>query len=148
MDIELLGRVDSTKYLSQKISIQDPQKVELDNRIKSIWRKFMALNGELTTTKYPIRTRIRRFESAITPCELYGSSWWTLTADLEQDSTETAVVEEYLRARWHTALPDEAAPSGPDAVALMRLATMSGTCGQTAVRAFRSLDAETMHNLS
>mmetsp|Transcript_19837 Transcript_19837/g.54913 ORF Transcript_19837/g.54913 Transcript_19837/m.54913 type:complete len:464 (+) Transcript_19837:59-1450(+) len=65
-----------------------------------------------------------------------------------QDSTETAVVEEYLRARWHTALPDEAAPSGPDAVALMRLATMSGTCGQTAVRAFRSLDAETMHNLS
>eukprot|EP00973_Karenia_brevis_P046754 6487414-Karenia_brevis.AAC.1 len=83
MKLEILKRESFTKYLGRKITFQDVHKSELENRLAAGWRKFAVFKQELTGKTYPLRQRLRLFESLITPTVLYGASCWTLTVALE-----------------------------------------------------------------
>ena len=53
--------------------------------------------------------------------------------------TETQVVQEYLAARWQSAFPSKALPTGPDSVALLRLSVMAQGEAEAVVEAFSTL---------
>jgi len=51
--IEILKKDGLTMYLGRLLSLQNPHDVELDNRIKKGWKKFMSLKNELCGKAYP-----------------------------------------------------------------------------------------------
>ena len=77
--VQVLRYDDTTKYLGRKLTLGTHHTTEIDNRITVAWRKFNALRDELTNTRYPLRSRIHLFNSAITPTVLYGCASWTTT---------------------------------------------------------------------
>ena len=76
---KVLDYDDNTKYLGRKLCFSDYHTTELDNRIATAWRKFNALRDELTNKRYYLQSRIRLFDSTITPTILYGCASWTTT---------------------------------------------------------------------
>ena len=82
MKIEVLGRDDKIKYLGKQITFENGTQVELSNRIKAAWAKFMQYKHELTKKTYSLSDRLRLFESVVSPTVLYGSEAWTLTAEM------------------------------------------------------------------
>ena len=59
----------------------DMHDVELNNRIAGAWRKFWAQKHELTSSNFSMKSKLKLFDSTISPCLLYGSGCWTLTAE-------------------------------------------------------------------
>ena len=82
MKIEILARGDKIKYLGKQITFENGTQVELSNRIKAAWAKFMQYKQELTKKTYSLSDRLRLFESVVSPTVLYGSEAWTLTAEM------------------------------------------------------------------
>ena len=82
MKIEVLPRDGKIKYLGRQITFENATVVELSNRIKAAWAKFMQFKHELTKKTYSLSDRLRLFESVVTPTVLYGSETWTLTAEM------------------------------------------------------------------
>ena len=76
--------VDSTEYLGRLLSFTDTHRVEVDSRIGKAWRKLMTLKNELCSKHYPLKHRLKLFESTVTAVALYGSGAWTMTADLQR----------------------------------------------------------------
>lgn len=62
---------------------------ELDNRLAAAWASFMKFKAELCNRRCPLRTRVRLFDSVVSPCVLYASSCWTLTAAMAQQLITT-----------------------------------------------------------
>ena len=87
--IEILCASDNTKYLGRKLTFHNYHKCEIDNRIAAAWRKFGMLKHELTSKHYPLKSRLKLFDGAVTPTIMYGSASWTLTKDLEQSLQRT-----------------------------------------------------------
>ena len=58
--------------------------MELQNRIARGWAKFGVYKSELTDKRYPLKQRLRLFESIITPTVLYGSGSWAMTVERER----------------------------------------------------------------
>lgn len=77
------------------------------------------------------------------PKAVLASFLWSMTyLSRLVGMSETALVEQYLEARWHVLLPDLEVPSGPSAIALMRLALMTqAEDAFEVVRAFEGLSA-------
>ena len=84
MRIEILARTGALKYLGRQITFEDAQRVELSNRIRGAWSKFMEYKNELTKKTYALSDRLRLFDSVVSPTVLYGSETWTLTKDMER----------------------------------------------------------------
>ena len=82
MKIEVLPRDGKIKYLGRQITFESAAVVELSNRIKAAWAKFMQYKHELTKKTYSLSDRLRLFESVVSPTVLYGSETWTLTAEM------------------------------------------------------------------
>jgi len=82
MKIEVLARDSKVKYLGRQITFEDANVVELSNRIKAAWAKFMQYKQELTKKSYSLSDRLRLFDSVVSPTVLYGSETWTLTAEM------------------------------------------------------------------
>ena len=80
--VRVLHYEDNTKYLGRKLCFNDYHTTEIDNRIAYAWRKFYTLRQELTNKRYCLRSRIRLFDSTITPTILYGCASWTTTQTL------------------------------------------------------------------
>ena len=83
-EIHTLRPEESTMYLGRLLNIYDTAEmhdVELNNRIAAGWRKFWAQRHELTSSSFSLKSRLKLFDSTISPCVLYGSGCWTLTAD-------------------------------------------------------------------
>ena len=80
--ISILKFHEHTKYLGRKFTFDSYHSAELGNRISAGWRKFGLLRHELTSKHYPLRSRLKLFDSVVTPTVLYGSSAWTLTKDM------------------------------------------------------------------
>ena len=80
--VQVLPFDSSTKYLGRLFTFNDYHTTEVHNRIACAWRKFHALRNELTSRRYPLRTRLRLFDGTITPTVLYACTSWTLTDDL------------------------------------------------------------------
>ena len=77
--VEVLDHSGSAKYLGRKLTFENPNRAELTNRIASGWRQFNRLRHELTSKRYPLRSRLRLFNGTVTPSVMYGSASWTLT---------------------------------------------------------------------
>ena len=71
-------------YLGRLLNIHNTTEihdVELRNRIANAWRKFWAQRHELTSSSFSLKSRLKLLDSTISPCILYGSGCWTLTAE-------------------------------------------------------------------
>jgi hypothetical protein len=79
-----IGIVNSTEYLGRLLSFEDTHKVEIDSRVSKGWKKFMTLKNELISKHYPLKHRLKLFDSTVTAVVLYGSGTWTMTADLQR----------------------------------------------------------------
>ena len=75
----ILQHDDSTKYFGRKLTFSDHHITEINNRISTTWRKFNVLRNEVTNRHYPLHSRIRLFDTTITPTILYGCASWTTT---------------------------------------------------------------------
>ena len=82
MKIEVLARNEKIKYLGRNITFENATVIELSNRIKAGWAKFMQYKHELTKKQYSLKDRLRLFESVVSPTVLYGAEAWTLTAEM------------------------------------------------------------------
>ena len=82
MNIEILPRTEATKYLGRKVSFDQYNQTEIDNRIAAAWKKFWSLKSELTSKRYSLHDRLRLFEGTVTPTFLYGSATWTITRQI------------------------------------------------------------------
>ena len=84
MRIEILARTGEIKYLGRRITFEDAQRVELKNRLRGAWAKFMEHKDELTRKTYALSDRLRLFDAVVTPAVLYGAETWTLTKEMER----------------------------------------------------------------
>ena len=102
--IEILPISESLKYLGRDIGFEDTHHSELNNRIRQAWAKFMKFKQELTSKHYPLKSRIRLFESTVTPTMLYGCQAWTLTQAMEAtiQRTQRRMLRMILGARRRT----------------------------------------------
>ena len=82
MKIEVLPRDGKIKYLGRQITFENATVVEISNRIKASWAKFMQYKNELTKKTYSLSDRLKLFESIVSPTVLYGSETWTLTVEM------------------------------------------------------------------
>ena len=80
--VEVLPFNGNTKYLGRKLTCDDYHKTELNNRISAGWRKFNLLRHELTSTTYPLWTRLKLFNTTVLPTVMYGCQSWTMTQDM------------------------------------------------------------------
>ena len=84
IQIEILKKSDSARYLGQKITFQDQEMEEIKNRLKAAWAAFHKYRQELTSRDYRLCHRLRLFNMVITPTMTYASGTWTLTKKHEQ----------------------------------------------------------------
>ena len=80
--VDILPFSGDAKYLGHKLTFDNYHSTELNNRISSTWRKFNLLRHELTSKTYPLKSRLRLFDSAVTTTMMYACESWTLTKDM------------------------------------------------------------------
>ena len=66
------------------MSFEEPVDTELQNTVAKAWSEFSDFREELTDADVPLRTRMRLFNSVITPSTLYGSASWAMTVAREE----------------------------------------------------------------
>ena len=79
IQIEILRKGESARYLGQKITFEDQGTEEVKNRLKAAWAAFHKYRQELTSRDYRLCHRLRFFNMVITPTMTYASGTWTLT---------------------------------------------------------------------
>ena len=84
IQIEILAKVDSARYLGQKITFEDQETAEIKNRLKAAWAAFHKYRQELTSKGYRLCHRLRLFNMVVTPTLTYASGTWTLTQKHEK----------------------------------------------------------------
>ena len=84
IQIEILKKSDSARYLGQKVTFQDQETEEIKNRLKAAWAAFHKYRQELTSKDYRLCHRLRLFNMVITPTMTYASGTWTLTQKHEK----------------------------------------------------------------
>ena len=82
-EVEILSDGTATMYLGRALDLQDVSNTEIKHRIAQAWAKFGVYRRELTEREYPLSSRMRLFNSIITPSVLYGCGAWTMTAERE-----------------------------------------------------------------
>ena len=78
-DIEVLAADKSTPYLGQALNLHDVHGTEIKHRIARAWAKFGIYYKELTDKSYPLKSRLKLFDSVVTPSALYCCGSWTMT---------------------------------------------------------------------
>ena len=82
--IGILGKTASARYLGQKITFEDQETEEIQNRLKAAWAAFHKYRQELTSKDYRLCHRLRFFSMVVTPTMTYASSTWKLTLKHEK----------------------------------------------------------------
>ena len=62
IQIEILKKSESARYLGQKITFQDQETEEIKNRLKAAWAAFHKYRQELTSRDYRLCHRLRLFK--------------------------------------------------------------------------------------
>jgi len=80
--VEVLGANVAHKYLGRKVTgnLKQRNQVELDHRIQIAWMRFHKHRDVLLDRNVNIHSRLRFFESVITPTLLYGLHACALTS--------------------------------------------------------------------
>ena len=84
IQIEILAKGDSARYLGQKITFEDQETAEIKNRLKAAWAAFHKYRQELTSKCYRLCHRQRLFNMVVTPTLTFASGTWTLTQKHEK----------------------------------------------------------------
>ena len=84
IQIDILSKSDSARYLGQKVTFEDQETEEVKNRLKAAWAAFHKYRQELTSKDYRLCHRLRLFNMVITPTMTYASGTWTLTQKHEK----------------------------------------------------------------
>ena len=84
INIEVLSKGDSARYLGQKITFEEQETEEIKNRLKAAWAAFHKYRQELTSKDYRLCHRLRLFNMVITPTLTYASRTWTLSQKHER----------------------------------------------------------------
>ena len=65
MNIEILTRNESVKYLGQRISFYQQEKIEIKSWIRAAWATFHKDRQELTSKNYMLKYRLRQTKRKI-----------------------------------------------------------------------------------
>ena len=84
IQVEILRKSDSARFLGQKVTFEDQETEEVKNRLKAAWAAFHKYRQELTSKGYRLCHRLRLFNMVITPTMTYASGTWTLTQKHEK----------------------------------------------------------------
>ena len=84
IQIEILKKGESARYLGQNITFEDQETEEVKNRLKAAWAAFHKYRQELTSKGYRLCHRLRLFNMVITPTLTNASGAWTLTQKHEK----------------------------------------------------------------
>ena len=83
INVGILTREESTKYLGQMASFQPQERTEIKNRIRAAWATFYKDKQEVTSKSYLLRHLLRSFDMVVTPTMNYASGTWTLSKEHE-----------------------------------------------------------------
>ena len=80
--VEVVGPEKAHKYLGRKLSgnLKERSRVELSHRVQVAWMRFHQHRDVLLDRNVNVRSRLRFFQSVITPTILYGLPACALTA--------------------------------------------------------------------
>ena len=84
MDIEILAKSESVKYLGQRISFYQQETLEIKSRIRAAWTSFRKYRQELTSKKYMLKLRLRLFDATVSPTLCYASGTWSPSREHER----------------------------------------------------------------
>ena len=84
MNIEILTRNESVKYLGQRISFYQQETIEIKSRIRAAWATFHKYRQELTSKKYMLKHRLRLFDATISPTVCYAAGTWAPNKEHER----------------------------------------------------------------
>ena len=83
LDIEILAKSESVKYLGQRISFYQQETIEI-SRIRAAWATFRKYRQELTSKKYMLKLRLRLFDATVSPTLCYASGTWSPSREHER----------------------------------------------------------------
>ena len=81
--VDVIDAEAAERYLGRQLGMTGYHNTELANRLNAGWKSFFKFKAVLCNRGIPIKSRLRLFESVVTPCVLYASGTWTLTVDGE-----------------------------------------------------------------
>ena len=84
MNIEILTRNESVKYLGQKISFYQQETTEIKSRIRAAWATFHKYRQKLTSKNYMFKHRLRLFDAAMYPTICYAAGTWAPNKEHER----------------------------------------------------------------
>ena len=84
LDIEILTKRESVKYLGQRICFHDQETMEIKSRIRAAWATFHKYRQELTSKKYLLKYRLRLFDATVSPTLCYAAGTWSPSREHER----------------------------------------------------------------
>ena len=84
MNIEILAKSESVKYLGQRISFYQQETLEIKSRIRAAWTTFRKYRQELTSKQYMLKLRLRLFDATVSPTLCYAAGTWTPSREHER----------------------------------------------------------------
>jgi len=82
--VEVLAETEGTVYLGRMLQFTKFHDTEIDHRIRRGWAAFGKFKHELCCKHYPLKQRLKLFDSTVSATDLFGSGAWTMTRDREQ----------------------------------------------------------------
>jgi len=79
--VELLPEGATLPVLGTALHLEDPTKLEMENRIATAWRMFWGMSKLLTNQKISINRRLRVFDSTVGSCVMWCTESWTPRAE-------------------------------------------------------------------
>ena len=77
IQVEVLLKEESTKYLGQLITFQQQETKEIKNGIRAAWASFQEYRQEVTSRHHRLQHRLQLFNMVFTPTMNYASGTWT-----------------------------------------------------------------------
>ena len=88
-NVRIASDSDAERYLGRKLAMTRFHETELLNRVSSGWASFFSYKAALCNRSVPLKDRVRLFDAVVTPCVLYASGTWAMTAAASQKLTTT-----------------------------------------------------------
>ena len=84
MNIEILTRNESVKYLGQSVSFYQQEATETKCRIRVAWATFHKYRQELTSENFMLKHRLRLFDATVSPTACYAARTWAPNKEHER----------------------------------------------------------------